>query len=117
MAEATGVSGKQAYKIDGGATPKAYAIVVSRTEGAAISILTATTTVVATGKGHLNHLLAVGGTLGNVTVYDNTAASGTVLFGPATPVAGGLVAADIDFTVGLTVVTAAATALQGSYRQ
>lgn len=86
------------------------------TRGAAVNILTATTTTVKSGPGHLNHLIAVGGTMGNVTIYDNTAASGTVLFGPATPTAGGVIAADIEFSVGLTVVTSAATAISGSYR-
>lgn len=86
------------------------------TRGAAVNILTATTTTIKSGPGHLNHLIAVGGTMGNVTIYDNTAASGTVLFGPATPTAGGVIVADIEFSVGLTVVTAAATAISGSYR-
>lgn len=86
------------------------------TRGAAVNILTATTTTIKSGPGHLNHLIAVGGTMGNVTIYDNTAASGTVLFGPATPTAGGVIVADIEFAVGLTVVTAAATAISGSYR-
>ncbi len=81
----------------------------------AINILTATTTVVKNQKGYLSHLICVGGTLGNVTVYDNTSAAGTVIFGPATPVAGGLIVADIPFRTGLTIVTAAATALSGSY--
>lgn len=88
----------------------------TETRGAAVNILTATTTTVKSGPGHLNHLIAVGGTMGNVTIYDNTAASGTVLFGPATPTAGGVIVADIEFSVGLTVVTAAATAISGSYR-
>lgn len=86
------------------------------TRGAAVNILTATTTTIKSGPGHLNHLIAVGGTMGNVTIYDNTAASGTVLFGPATPTAGGVIIADIEFSVGLTVVTAAATAISGSFR-
>lgn len=86
------------------------------TRGAAVNILTATTTTIKSGPGHLNHLIAVGGTMGNVTIYDNTAASGTVLFGPATPTAGGVIVADIEFSLGLTVVTAAATAISGSYR-
>ena len=86
-----------------------------RTEGAPINILTATTTVVSSAPGHLNQLIAAGGTMGNVTVYDNTAASGTVLFGPATPTAGCVFMADIEFSVGLTIVTAAASAISGSY--
>jgi hypothetical protein len=86
------------------------------TRGSAVNILTATTTTIKSAPGHINHLIAVGGTMGNVTIYDNTAASGTVLFGPATPTAGGVIVADIEFSVGLTVVTAAATAISGSVR-
>ena len=86
------------------------------TRGSSVNILTATTTTIKSAPGHVNHLIAVGGTMGNVTIYDNTAASGTVLFGPATPTAGGVIVADIEFSVGLTVVTAAATAISGSVR-
>lgn len=91
-------------------------VVKTETRGAAVNILTATTTTIKSAAGHINHLIAVGGTMGNVTIYDNTAASGTVLFGPATPTAGGVIVADIEFSVGLTVVTAAATAISGSVR-
>jgi len=86
------------------------------TRGASINILTATTTVVKSGPGHLNSLFAVGGTMGNVTIYDNTVASGTVLWGPGTPAAGARIAENIEFSVGLTIVTAAASFLGGSYR-
>jgi len=86
------------------------------TRGSAVNILTATTTTIKSAPGHVNRLIAVGGTMGNVTVYDNTAASGTVLFGPATPTAGGTIVENIDFSIGLTVVTAAATAISGSVR-
>lgn len=135
MAELTGVSGKQAYDVVGGETPKAYLLIkikewlsllsgedpdsntlMVETRGASINILTATTTVVATGGGHLNNLIAVGGTMGNVTVYDNTAASGTVLWGPGQPTAGARILEDVDFAIGLTVVTAAASFLSGSVR-
>lgn len=91
-------------------------VVKTETRGSAVNILTATTTTIKSAAGHINHLIAVGGTMGNVTIYDNTAASGTVLFGPATPTAGGVIVADIEFSVGLTVVTAAATAISGSVR-
>ena len=91
-------------------------VVKTETRGSAVNILTATTTTIKSAAGHINHLIAVGGTMGNVTIYDNTAASGTVLFGPATPTAGGVIVADIEFAVGLTVVTAAATAISGSVR-
>lgn len=86
------------------------------TPGTHIAISTATTTVVKTGAGHLNSLRCVGGTLGNVTVYANTAGSGTVLLPTVTPIAGGILLTDIDFATGLTVVTAAATILTGSFR-
>ena len=86
------------------------------TRGLAVNILTATTTVLKTGDGHVNNLIAVGGTMGAVTIYDNTSASGTILFGPATPTAGGFIVKDIEFSTGLTVVTAAATAISGSIR-
>jgi len=80
------------------------------------NISTATTTTVKSAAGFLDSLLCVGGTLGNVTVYDNTAASGTVLCPAVTPVAGGLLLSHCKFTTGLTIVTAAATVLTGSYR-
>jgi hypothetical protein len=91
-------------------------VVKTETRGAAVNILTATTTTIKSAPGHVNRLIAVGGTMGNVTIYDNTAASGTVLFGPATPTAGGTIVENIDFSTGLTVVTAAATAISGSVR-
>lgn len=81
-----------------------------------IAISTATTTVVKSGSGYCGALRCVGGTLGNVTVYDNTAASGTIICPTVTPVANGILIEDVVFNVGLTVVTAAATVLTGSYR-
>lgn len=91
-------------------------VLKTETRGLSVNILTATTTVLKTGPGHVNHLTCVGGVLGNVTIYDNTVASGTVLFGPATPVAGARFIESIEFSVGLTIVTSAATVLSGSYR-
>lgn len=133
--EAIGLSGKQAYTVAQDSPAVAYKRVDVRTmlstqagedvvndvqkvetRGASINILTATTTVVKAAPGHLNGLYAVGGTMGSVTVYDNTVASGTILFGPATPTAGGIVMANVSFSIGLTVVTAAATCLSGSWR-
>mgnify|MGYP007100058916 CR=1 FL=1 len=81
------------------------------------NISTATTTTVFSGQGFLHELICVGGTLGNVTVYDNTAASGTVLCPAAQPAQGAVILRDISISVGLTIVTAAATVLTGSYRQ
>jgi hypothetical protein len=93
-----------------------YLVVKVVPRGTPINILTATTTVVKSGPGHLNNLIAVGGTMGNVTVYDNTAASGTVLWGPGTPAAGARILENIEYSVGLTIMTAAAAALSGSFR-
>ncbi len=81
-----------------------------------LAISAAATTNVKTGTGYLDSLVCVGGTLGAVTVYDNTVASGTVLCPTVTPVAGGILLRHITFSVGLTIVTAAATVLTGAYR-
>ena len=91
-------------------------VIKTEKRGTPFNISTATTTTVATGVGHLNNLICVGGTLGNVTVYNNTTAAGTPILAAVTPVAGGVLLQDIDFTVGLTIVTAAATVLSGSCR-
>lgn len=80
------------------------------------SISTATTTVVKNGAGFLHKLFVPGGTLGAVTVYDNTASSGTVIVPTVTPVAGGVLIEDVEFATGLTIVTAAATVITVSYR-
>ena len=133
--EAIGLSGKQAYTVAQGLPNVVYARVDVRsmlstqagedvvndvqkveTRGNAVNILTATTTVLKAAPGHLNALYCVGGTPGNVTVYDNIVASGTVLFGPAQPTAGGVITANLEFSIGLTVVTAAATFISGSWR-
>lgn len=88
--------------------------VESRYSGTAIS--TATTTTVKTGAGFIDRIRCIGGTLGNVTIYDNTAASGTVLLPTVTPVANGVLLEHIPFGTGLTIVTAAATVITVSYR-
>lgn len=80
------------------------------------SISTATTTTVKSGAGHLRRMVIAGGTLGDVTIYDNTAASGTVIQAAATPASGAVILEDLDFATGLTVVTAAATVINTSYR-
>lgn len=85
-------------------------------------ISTATTTVVdSAGPGQLHQLIVFGGTLGAITVYDNTAASGTVIIPTFTPVAmtgsgPQVYTLDVSYTVGLTVVTAAATVVVVTYR-
>ena len=84
--------------------------------GIYFSITTATTTTVKSGQGFIYNLLVVGGTLGTVTVYDNTAASGTIIVPAVTPVANGILISNVSFYTGFTIVTAAATIITGSYR-
>ncbi len=79
-------------------------------------ISTATTTVVKTGAGLLHTIVVQGGTTGTIIGYDNTAASGTILFSFDTTVALATYTFDISFAVGLTVVTSAATKLTVSAR-
>lgn len=78
-------------------------------------ISTATTTTIKTSAGHINNIRVLGGTMGNVTIYDNTAGSGTVMVPAVTPAAGQVLLEDVDFSTGLTIVTAAATILVISF--
>ena len=79
-------------------------------------ISTATTTVVKTGAGLLHTIVVQGGTTGTIIGYDNTAASGTILFSFDTTVALATYTFDVSFAVGLTVVTSANTKLTVSAR-
>lgn len=79
-------------------------------------IATQTTTVVKTGSGVL-HTITIGETAaGAITVYDNTAASGTILAILKASIAEQTFTLDIPFRIGLTVVTAAASKLTVSFR-
>jgi hypothetical protein len=78
------------------------------------NINSATTTVIKSGAGYIDEIRVVGGTLGNITIYDNTAASGTVLMPAATPVSGAVLLKNVPFSTGLTIVTAAATVVVGT---
>jgi phage-related protein len=84
--------------------------------GVSAAVSTATTTTVKSGAGFINIIRVIGGTLGSVTIYDNTAASGTVLLPTVTPVANGVLLEGVSFGTGLTIVTAAATVITVSYR-
>lgn len=86
-----------------------------RIPGSYFQISSATTTVVKATAGYINSIICVGGTLGAVTVYDNTAASGAVIVPTVTPVAGGVLIKNVSFSTGLTILTAAATVITGSY--
>lgn len=82
-------------------------------------VTTAATTVVKSGLGFLHTCTILGGVLGAITIYDNTAASGTVIVPTYTPAAADTsktIILDTVFSTGLTIVTAAATILHCSYR-
>ena len=79
-------------------------------------ISTATTTVCKTGAGLLNTVTVQGGTAGTIIGYDNTAASGTILFSFSSTNALATYTFNVSFAIGLTVVTSAATQLTISAR-
>ena len=70
--------------------------------------INATSTTVKTGAGRLSRIVVVLGT-GAITAYDNTAASGTVLWTKAAVVVGDIYEIDIPATTGITVTVAAST--------
>jgi hypothetical protein len=72
-------------------------------------ISTATTTVIKSGSGTLGKVWVPGGTMGAVTVYDNTTAAVPTLWPTLTPVAGWVLLENVGFNTGCTIVTAAAT--------
>lgn len=84
--------------------------------GASAYISTATTTTVKTGAGHLHSVVVNGGTAGTIIGYDNTAASGTILFSFDSTNALNTYMFDVAFSTGLTIITSAATKLSVSYR-
>jgi hypothetical protein len=84
-----------------------------------VVINTATTTTIKSGAGTLHTICILGGTLGTVTAYDNTAGSGTSIFPSFTPSAtlpNPSIICDISFTTGLTIVTGSATIILVTYR-
>lgn len=83
------------------------------------TIKTATTTTVKSGAGFVHAITIIGGTLGTVAVYDNTAASGTEIIPSFTPTAtfpNPTIILDESFSTGLTIITGAATIINISYR-
>ena len=75
------------------------------------NIKTATTTTVKASAGRLAGVVVNGGTMGSVTIYDNSAGSGTKIATVAAPLAGMVLPYGCRVTTGITVVTAAATNL------
>ncbi len=78
-------------------------------------IATATTTLVKTGAGVLHSITVTETAAGAITVYDNTAASGTIKAAFKASIVEGTYIFDIAFATGLTVVTAGASKLTVSY--
>lgn len=79
-------------------------------------ISTATTTTVKSGSGFFHRLIVNGGTTGTIIIYDNTAASGTIIASFDTTNAIQSIEFNVTFTTGLTIVTSAATKLTVAYR-
>jgi bifunctional ADP-heptose synthase (sugar kinase/adenylyltransferase) len=74
------------------------------------NISTATTTVVDSGAGTLDRIIINTTTASTITVYDNTAASGTKIATIAASVPNGTnLVYNLKFNTGLTIVTAGAS--------
>lgn len=78
-------------------------------------ITTATTVTAKTGSGALGTVTVQGGTAGTIKIYDNTAASGTLIADFDSTNALATYTFNVAFTVGLTIITSAATTLTVSY--
>lgn len=79
------------------------------------NISTANTTLVKTGDGFLGQLIVNGGTMGSITVYDGLDENGTTIATIASPTAGMVLPYGCIFSVGLCIVTAAATDITVCY--
>lgn len=77
--------------------------------GAATYISTATTTLVATGRGVLKRLVIGETAAGTITVYNSLSASGTVLGVFKASITEGSYQLGWNFSTGCTIVTAAAS--------
>ena len=73
------------------------------------TITSATTTVVRSGPGRLLGFFLASGTTPTVQIYDNTAASGTVLLPTTGTLAVGWYPLPANFNTGLTIVTGGTT--------
>ncbi len=78
-------------------------------------ISTATTTTVKSGAGVLHAITVTETAAGTITVYDNTAGSGTIKAALKASIAEGTYVFDITFATGLTIVTAGASKITVSY--
>lgn len=74
-------------------------------------IATATTTTIKTGRGNLARIVLTETAAGTIVVYDNTAASGTILASFKASVGEQTFEIGCKFQTGLTVITGAASKL------
>jgi len=79
-------------------------------------ISTATTTTIKSGAGYLNTITITEAVASTIIVYDNTAASGTVLASFVASAAVGTYTFNVTFSTGLTIITAGASKLSVSSR-
>jgi hypothetical protein len=119
-----GTTWDRAYSGAGSASAGAGigAMAVEESGRAFTHISTATTTTVKSGKGNL-HQIVIGTYIASatITIYDNTAASGTIIStltlpSTITSLAPVSIPFDIAFSTGLTIVTSGATDITVSYR-
>lgn len=75
----------------------------------ATNITTATTTTVKSGIGRLQAIVVNTTAAGTITIYDNTAASGTKIGTMKTSIVEGTYTFNCRFQTGLTIVTGAAS--------
>lgn len=81
------------------------------------NIASATTTTVKSGAGFLHSIVINTTAAGTITIYDNTAGSGTKIGTiAASVVIGSTMMYDVSFATGLTIVTAGASDITVSYR-
>lgn len=85
--------------------------------GARAYIATGTTTTIATGAGLLHTVTVQGGTTGTIIIYDGPAAGGLIIASFDTTNTAATYTFDVGFSIGLVVVTSAATKLTVSYSQ
>lgn len=84
-------------------------------KGPGAYISSATTTTVSTKAGVLHAITLTETAAGTITIYDNTAASGTIIGVLKASIVEGTYIFDREFTIGLTIVTAGASKLHVSY--
>lgn len=80
------------------------------------NITTATTTTVKSGAGFLHAITINTTAAGTITIYDNTAGSGTKIGIIKASVVEQTLTYNVSFTTGLTIVTAAASDITVSWR-